>query len=52
MQGKGFEPLKIKIVKSFFCFNNRANCNRAKYLRGEGDSGSYLLTHLLVSYLL
>ena len=52
MQGKGFEPLEIKIVKSFSCFHNRANSNRDKYLRGEGDSDSYLLTNLLTPYLL
>jgi len=36
----------------FSCFNNHANCNHDKYLRGEGDSDSHLLTHLMVPYLL
>jgi len=66
VQGKGFEPLDHKSDHSwieiivflkmksvfFFCFNNRANNNRDKYLLGEGDSDSYLLTNLLIPYLL
>ncbi len=52
MQGKGFEPLHIKIAPIFILFNNRVNIYRAKYLRGEGDLNSYLLTHLMVPYLL
>jgi hypothetical protein len=52
MQGKGFEPLDVKINLIFLLLNNRANHNRAKYLLWEGDSDSYLLTNLMVPYLL
>jgi len=44
--------LHIKIAPIFILFNNRVNIYRAKYLRGEGDLNSYLLTHLMVPYLL
>ena len=30
----------MKSVRFFSCFNYRDNHNRAKYLRGEGDSNS------------
>ena len=50
--GKGFEHLGIKIGLIFFCFNYNANNYRDKYLRGEGDSDSYLLTNLMVPYML
>jgi len=52
MQGTGVEPLEIKVGLIFSCFNNSVNSYRVKYLRGEGDSDSYLLTNLMVSYLL
>jgi hypothetical protein len=49
---KGIWTLDIEIDLIFFCFHNCANNNRDKYLRGEGDSDSYLLTNLMVPYLL
>jgi len=52
MQGEGFEPLQIKIALILFSFNNRINNFHAKYLRRAGDSNAYLLTNLMVSYLL
>jgi hypothetical protein len=52
MQEKGCEPLYIKNARISYCFNNQVNSYRDKYLRGEGDSDSYLLTHLMAPYLL
>jgi hypothetical protein len=52
MQEKGCEPLYIKNARISYCFNNQVNSYRDKYLRGEGDSNSYLLTNMLTSYLL